>query len=103
MPPVVQCEYMPLRQYSHDAQEEMHEIKTCSPLLNRRTDVPASSTMPTPSWPSIVPGVQVATSPRLIWRSVPQIVDLVSLMITSVGSEMVGCGRSSSFTSPVAL
>ena len=30
-PPVVQCEYMPRRQYSHLPQAEMHETRTWSP------------------------------------------------------------------------
>ena len=85
VPPVAQCEYIPLRQYSQLAHEQMQEINTCSPFLNPRTELPISSMMPTPSCPNIVPGVHVATSPLLICRSVPQMVDFVSLTIASVG------------------
>jgi len=99
----MQWEYIPFLQYSQVAQEQMQEIKTCSPFLNPRTLVPVSSTIPTPSCPKIVPGVQVATSPLLICRSVPQIVDFVSLMIASVGWVILGFGRSSNLTSPIDL
>jgi hypothetical protein len=101
-PPVVQCEYIPFLQYSQVAHEQIHEIRTCSPFLNPLTELPISSIMPTPSCPNIVPGVQVATSPLLICRSVPQIVDFVSLMIASVGWLSLGFGRSSSLISPTA-
>ena len=56
-PPVVQCEYMPLRQYSHLPQDEMQEISTWSPGLKVVTPAPTSSTTPTPSWPRMRPGV----------------------------------------------
>ena len=103
IPPVVQCEYIPFLQYSQVAQDDIHDIKTCSPFLNALTDAPTSSTMPTPSCPRIVPGWQVATSPFEMWRSVPQMVDLVSFMIASVGPLRVGLGLSSSFTLPSEL
>lgn len=122
LPPVLQCEYMPLRQYSQVAHEQIQEIRTRSPFLNPLTESPNSSTIPTPSWPRILPGVQVATSPLAICKSrilvisncfimrvnfgivpVPQMVDLVSLIIASVGCVILGLGRSSSLTSPTAL
>ena len=75
----------------------MQEINTLSPGLKLATPGPTASTTPTPSWPRIVPGWQVATSPLRICRSVPQIVVLVILMTASVGILMVGLGRSSRF------
>src|ERR1700730_2653590 len=62
-PPVVQWEYICLRQYSHLPQALTQEIRTWSPALNAVTAVPTCSTMPTPSWPRIRPGWQVGASP----------------------------------------
>src|SRR5215471_16603269 len=85
-PPLVQCEYIPLRQYSHLPQEEMQEIRTWSPGRNWVTPEPAAVTTPTPSWPRIRPGLQLGTSPLRICRSVPQIVVFEILTIASVGA-----------------
>src|SRR5580658_3258332 len=92
-PPVVQCEYICLRQYSHLPQALTQEITTWSPALNAVTADPTWSTMPTPSWPRMQPGLHVGTSPLRMCRSVPQIVVLVTLTIASVGAEICGFGR----------
>ena len=81
----------------------MQEISTRSPGLKVVTPAPTASTTPTPSWPRIVPGLQVATSPLRMCRSVPQIVVLVIRTIASVGTWMAGLGRSSSFFWPGPL
>src|SRR5438874_12292 len=44
---------------------------TRSPARKLRTSSPTSSTMPTPSWPRIVPGFIPETVPRTKCRSVP--------------------------------
>ena len=72
----------------------MQEIRTRSPGLNAVTAAPTSSMTPTPSWPRMRPGSQVATSPLRMCRSVPQIVVLVILTIASVGAVTPGFGRS---------
>ena len=95
-PPLVQCEYMPRRQYSHFPQEEMHEISTASPWAKPVTLEPASTMTPVPSWPRMRPGWQVATSPLRICRSVPQMVVRVILTMASVGCWISGMGRFSS-------
>src|SRR5665647_649328 len=89
-PPVVQWEYICLRQYSHLPQALTQEISTWSPALNAVTAGPTFSMMPTPSWPRIEPGLQVGTSPLRMCRSVPQMVVLVILTIASVGAVMSG-------------
>ena len=48
-------------------------ITTRSPRLRLRTLVPTSSMIPTPSWPSTVPGFMPGRVPRIMCRSVPQI------------------------------
>ena len=61
-----------------------------SPLRTPDTEAPTSSTMPTPSCPRIRPSVTVGTSPFRMWRSVPQIVDVVIRTIASVASRSSG-------------
>jgi hypothetical protein len=95
-PPVVQREYMPRRQYSQRPQAEMQEIRTRSPLRKLVTAGPTFSTVPTPSWPRIRPGLQVPTSPLRMCRSVPQMVVLTTFTTASVGAFTSGIGRSSS-------
>ncbi len=99
-PPVVQWEYMPLRQYSQRPQALMQEISTLSPGLNVTTPGPTESITPTPSWPRMVPGLQVSTSPLRMCRSVPHIVVFVIRTTASVGLWTTGLARSSSFFWP---
>src|SRR5512133_2458591 len=94
-PPVAQCEYIPFLQGSHFPHDEMQEMRTRSPFLNVDTAGPVSSTTPTPSCPRMRPSVTVATSPFRMWRSVPQIVVLVTFTMASVGSFIAGLGFSS--------
>ncbi len=102
-PPVVQCEVMPLRHGSQRPQALMHEMSTWSPGLKVLTAAPTESTMPTPSWPRMVPGLHVATSPLRMWRSVPQIVVRVMRTMASPGPASCGFGRSSTFLRPGPL
>ena len=70
----------------------MHEIRTLSPVRTPETAAPTSSTMPTPSWPRIRPSVTEGTSPFRMWRSVPQMVDVVIRTTASVASRISGRG-----------
>ena len=63
--------------------------------------MPTFSTMPTPSWPRIVPGFISEIVPRTKWRSVPQMALAVSRTIASVSSWMRGSGTSFSSMSPI--
>ena len=73
----------------------MHETSTRSPGTTVVTAAPTSTTVPTASWPRIVPGFTSGTSPLRMCRSVPQIVDESIRTIASVGSRMVGSGTDS--------
>src|SRR3954464_7509540 len=75
-------------------------MTTRSPFLKLRTALPHSSTMPTPSWPMMVPGFIPAIVPRIMCRSVPQIALAVRRTIASVGSLIFGSFTSSRRTSP---
>ncbi len=44
------------------------------PTFMLRTSLPTSSTIPTPSWPRIVPGFMPLKVPRIKCTSVPQMV-----------------------------
>src|SRR6266436_6175462 len=87
---------MAQRQYSHLPQAEMHETRTRSPGRKAVTLGPVFSTVPTPSWPRMRPGAQVATSPLRMCKSVPQMVVFVIRTIASVAAAIAGIGRSSS-------
>src|SRR5690554_1840802 len=102
-PPSSQWEYICCLQYSHLPQEVTQEMMTLSPFLKLLTPSPTSSTMPTPSWPRIRPGVTVGTSPLRICRSVPQIVVLVILTMASVALEIIGLGTEVQDFSPGPL
>ena len=84
---------MPFRQKSHFPQEVMQEMRTLSPLRKPDTALPTSSTTPTPSCPRMRPSVTVGTSPFRMWRSVPQMVDVVIRTTASVASWTLGLGR----------
>ena len=74
---------------------------TRSPGANPRTASPTSVTMPTASWPRIVPLSIPAMVPRTRCRSVPQIALRVILTIASCGSMISGWGTSSRRMSPM--
>src|SRR5665213_787435 len=93
-PPSSQCEYICFLQYSQVPSEVIQEIITCSPFLKLRTPEPTSSITPTPSCPSVVPGLQEGVLPCRIPRSVPQIVVLIIFTRASVGFSMTGLGMS---------
>ncbi len=91
----------PARQYAQNPQAIVDGMITRSPSRRFRTARPISSTMPTPSWPRIVPGFIPGTVPRTRWRSVPQIALAVRRTIASVRSLIRGSGTSSSRMSPM--
>jgi hypothetical protein len=99
-PPVLQCEYIPFLQNSHVPHAVMQEIRTEAPLWKFETAFPTSSTTPTPSCPRIRPSVAVGTSPLRMWRSLPQIVEVVIRTMASVASLTIGLGLSSQARRP---
>src|ERR1700745_2005085 len=78
----------------------MQETSTRSPTSSVVTAEPTSTTVPTASWPRIVPGVTSGTSPFRMCRAVPQIVETSMWTIASVGSRISGSGTSSQARSP---
>src|SRR4029453_15747178 len=73
----------------------MQETSTRSPGSSVVTAAPVSTTVPTASWPSTVPGCTAGTSPLRMCRSVPQIVAESIRTIASVGWWIAGSGTSS--------
>lgn len=90
-------------QYDHAGGDRDVVRPQLSPTLNAVTPAPTASITPTPSWPRMVPGLQLGTSPLRMCRSVPQMVVLVTLTITSVGDLMDGLERSCSVFWPGPL
>ena len=78
----------------------MHEMITLSPTASWVTALPTSVMVPTPSWPRMRPGVTAGTSPLRMCRSVPQIVVVSILTMTSVGFWICGSGTSVQDFSP---
>src|SRR3954452_10269065 len=78
----------------------MQETRTRSPGSRVVTAAPISTTVPTASWPSTVPGSTSGTSPFRMWRSVPQIVDESTRTTTSPGSRTAGSGTVSQTRRP---
>src|SRR6266542_2601290 len=66
------------------------DTSTRSPSFSVATPAPVSTTVPTASCPSTVPGFTSGTSPLRMWRSVPQMVDESIWTTASVGSRTVG-------------
>src|ERR1035441_7846058 len=99
-PPSLQCEYIPFLQNSHFPHAVTQEITTSSPLWKFETAFPTSSTTPTPSCPRTRPSVTAGRSPLRMWRSVPQIVDVLIRTMASVASLIVGLGLSSQARRP---
>src|SRR5690606_37469311 len=77
-------------------------ITTRSPICRLRTSSPRASTMPTPSWPRMVPGCMPVMVPRTMCGSVPQIADAVIRTMASVGACSVGSATSSRRMSPTS-
>ena len=63
------------------------------------TAAPTSCTVPTASWPRILPAVTSGRSPFRIWRSLPQMVVASTRMMASVSSISFGSGTSSQLLS----
>src|SRR6478609_2056794 len=78
----------------------MQETSTRSPRSSVVTALPVSTTVPTASWPRIVPGTTSGTSPLRMWRSVPQMVVESIFTMTSVGASIFGSSTSSQARCP---
>src|SRR3954447_16541836 len=79
-------------------QEMLNGITTRSPTLRSPASLPTASTTPIASCPSTSPGVMNAPRTSYRCRSEPQMLVLVTLMIASVGSLMMGSGIVSTVT-----
>ena len=99
-PPPMQRPYLASLQNRQRPQDVMHETSTRSPTAIVVTAAPISTTVPTASWPRIVPGVTAGTSPFRMCRSVPQIVDVSTRTMASVESMMEGSGADSQIRCP---
>ena len=89
-PTASQCAAIPALHGAQRPQEVIAGTSTRSPSFSDDTAAPVSTTVPTASWPRIRPSVTAGTSPLRMCRSVPQIVVVSTLTITSVGSWMPG-------------
>ena len=89
-----QWEYRPVLQLAQCPQDLMQEMMTRSPTLRLVTEAPISVMVPTPSWPRMRPLATAGTSPLRMCRSVPQMVVVSTLTITSLGFWIVGSGTS---------
>ena len=58
------------------------------------TSEPISSTTPTISWPTVMPGTALGTLPCFMWRSLVQMLPSVTRTMASVGSRITGRGLS---------
>src|SRR3954469_22665340 len=79
-------------------QEMLKGITTRSPTLRSPASLPTASTTPIASCPSTSPGVMNAPRTSYRCKSEPQMLVLVTLMIASVGSLMIGSGIVSTVT-----
>ena len=89
-PTASQCAAIPALHGPQRPHEVIAGTSTRSPSFSDDTAAPVSTTVPTASWPRMRPSVTAGTSPLRMCRSVPQIVVVSTLTITSVGSWMPG-------------
>ena len=99
-PPCSQLLTQPRRQKKHSPQKVSQFTATRSPGEKDLTPAPTSSTTPTNSWPSTVSGVARGTAPRMICRSLVQMVERVTRTMASAGPISRGRGRSRSAMLP---
>jgi hypothetical protein len=99
-PPPVQRPGCPSLQKRQRPQAVMQDTRTRSPTAIVVTAEPTSMTVPTASWPRIVPGSTSGTSPLRMCRSVPQIVEVSIRTIASVGCSMRRSGTTSQARCP---
>src|SRR6478609_4364988 len=78
----------------------MQDRITWAPMLRSVTAEPTSVIVPTPSWPRIRPAATAGTSPLRMCRSVPQMVVVSILTMTSVACSIFGSGTSSQALMP---
>lgn len=96
----VQLFTQPLRQKKHSPQKVSTFTVTRSPGRTVVTAAPTSSTTPTISWPTVMPGTARGTEPCLMCRSLVQMLDKVTRTMASRGSCRVGRGLSRSSKRP---
>src|SRR4051795_4241360 len=89
-PTASQCAAIPSLHGPQRPQDVIAGTSTRSPCLSEDTAAPVSTTVPTASCPRMRPSVTAGTSPLRMCRSVPQIVVVSTLTITSVGSWIPG-------------
>ena len=99
-PSASQCAAIPCLHARQRPHEEMAGTSTRSPSFSPLTAAPVSTIVPTASWPRMRPSATVGTSPLRMWRSVPQIVVVSTLTMTSVGSSSPGSSTVSHDRSP---
>ena len=96
----VQLFTKPFLQKKHSPQKVSTLTVTRSPALTLRTSEPTSSTTPTISWPTVMPGTARGTLPCLICRSLVQILPSVMRTMASRGLCNSGFGLSISSNLP---
>src|SRR3954454_13491372 len=99
-PTASQCAAIPSLHGPQRPHEVIAGTSTRSPFFSEDTAAPVSTTVPTASCPRMRPSVTAGTSPLRMCRSVPQIVVVSTLTITSVGSWMPGSSTVSQDRSP---
>ena len=96
----VQLFTYPRRQKKHSPQKVSTLTVTRSPTRTERTASPVSSTMPTISCPTVMPGTARGTLPWRICRSLVQMLASVTRTMASRGSSNTGRGFSRSSKRP---
>ena len=99
----VQLFTKPFWQKKHSPQKVSTLTVTRSPALTLRTSAPTSSTMPTISWPTVIPGTARGTLPCLMCRSLVQILPSVMRTMASRGLCNLGFGFSTKANFPFSM
>ena len=84
----------PFLQKKHSPQKVSTFTVTRSPGFTLVTALPTSSTMPTISWPTVMPGTARGTLPCLMCRSLEQMLASVTFTMASRSCRSIGFGFS---------
>ena len=87
-----QTEKLPRRHCSHSPQQMVNGTTTRSPTFSALFSEPTSTTSPMNSWPMMSPDSMPGMKPSNRCRSEPQMAQLVTLMMASRGSSILGSG-----------